>query len=290
MILGPAVANWLSERIEYWKRRSSPSARKDPALTRADAFAGAASCVAESELRVEAENAAAAPPLHYGVGDIHGMRAELDRLLALIEADAEAAKRDATVVFLGDLVNRGPASRQVLERLIAGPERPGQAWITLRGNHDQLFLDAIGGKSEAAFQELMRKGGAETLASYGVRKKEASLSRARRAVPSDHLRFIESLPLSYAAGEFFFVHAGVDPLRPLNRQTETTLMTIREPFLRNAHRLPYTVVHGHVANPKGPVIAARRICVDTGAHATGVLTAVAICPKNPARFLSTARS
>jgi serine/threonine protein phosphatase 1 len=275
--------NWISERVEHWLRRSPPSLRKDAAPARALNLAGPDSCVAAAETPL------AEPPLHYGVGDIHGMRAELDRLLGLIEADADAASRDATIVFLGDLINRGPSSRQVLERLIAGPERAGHKWITLRGNHDQLFLDAVGGKNETAFQELMRKGGAETLASYGLRKKDATLARARRAVPSDHLRFIESLPLSYASGDFVFVHAGVDPLRPLDRQPEKTLMTIREPFLRNAHLLPYTVVHGHVANPKGPVIASRRICVDTGAHMTGVLTAVAICPKNPARFLSTAR-
>jgi hypothetical protein len=87
--------------------------------------------------------------VHYGVGDIHGMRGLLDNLLGLIEVDASASNERATVVFLGDLVNRGPSSRQVLERLIAGPQRRGDRWITLRGNHDQLLLDAVAGKSEA---------------------------------------------------------------------------------------------------------------------------------------------
>src|SRR5262249_36247687 len=150
-------------------------------------------------------------PIHYGIGDIHGMRAELDCLLEMIEMDADAWAREATIVFLGDLVNRGPSSRQVLERLMEGPRRADHRWILLRGNHYQLFLDAIGGKSEAAFEQLMRKGGAATLASYGLSRKEASLSRARRAVPSDHLRFLTSLPYSYASGDYFFVHAGVDP-------------------------------------------------------------------------------
>jgi serine/threonine protein phosphatase 1 len=187
------------------------------------------------------------------------MRAELDRLLELIEADSNSLAREATIVFLGDLVNRGPASRQVLERLIEGRRDRGQRWITLRGNHDQLFIDAITGKSEAAFEQLMRKGGAETLASYGARRKEASLARARRAAPSEHLRFLESLPFSYMADDYFFVHAGVDPDRPLDNQSEKTMMTIREPFLRKAHRLPRTVVHGHVPCAKGPVVAAGRI-------------------------------
>ena len=263
--------NWIAEGVEYFLRKASPE-RAAP--------------IAESVASV------GPPPLLYAVGDIHGMRGKLDRLLELIEADAEIVAREAVVVFLGDLINRGPASRQVLERLIAGPQRAGDRWITLRGNHDQLFIDAIGGRSEAAFEQLMRKGGLETLASYGVRKKDASLARARRAVPREHLRFLESLPLSYVAGEYFFVHAGVDPARPLEQQSEKALMTIREPFLRNAHRLPVTVVHGHVANLKGPVVAPRRICVDTGAYATGVLTAVALTPfspggRAPVRFVAT---
>jgi serine/threonine protein phosphatase 1 len=262
--------NWIAKRVEDFLRKAPESA----ALIR------------------ESAGNVAPPPLLYAVGDIHGMRAKLDRLVDLIESDAEIVARDAVVVFLGDLINRGPASRQVLERLIAGPHRAGDRWITLRGNHDQLFIDAISGKSEAAFEQLLRKGGLETLASYGVRKKDVSLARARRAVPSEHLRFLENLPLSYVAGDYFFVHAGVDPARPLEQQTEKALMTIREPFLRNAHRLPFTVVHGHVANMKGPVVGTNRICVDTGAYATGVLTAVALThasrgDRPTVRFLAT---
>lgn len=235
-------------------------------------------------------DSAVLPNVHYGVGDIHGMRAELDRLLEMIDADANSMAREATVVFLGDLVNCGPASRQVLERLIEGPRGCGHRWITLRGNHDQLFIDAIAGKSKAAFELFMRKGGAATLASYGVSRKEASLARARRAVPAEHLRFLESLPFSYVNGDYLFVHAGIDPHRPLDKQSEKAMLTICAPFLREAHRLPCTVVHGHVPSAKGPVVAAGRICVDTGAHATGVLTAVALCEGNPARFLATPRS
>ena len=124
--------------------------------------------------------------VHYGVGDIHGMRGLLDNLLGLIEVDASASNERATVVFLGDLVNRGPSSRQVLERLIAGPQRRGDRWITLRGNHDQLLLDAVAGKSEAAFRQLMQKGGAETLASYGAwaEKKPACPAPGVRSRPN----------------------------------------------------------------------------------------------------------
>ena len=261
-----------TKHVESWLRQSFPfvaALMPDAAASEADA-AGLA-------------------PLHYGVGDIHGMRAELDRLLDMIETDAKAQGQPKTLVFLGDLVNRGPASRQVIDRLIEGPRQVGHRWIVLRGNHDQMFLDAVAGKSEAAFDELMRKGGAETLASYGLRKKDASLARARRAVPAEHLRFLENLPFSYASGKYFFVHAGVDPDRPLDGQCAKTMMTIREPFLRKAHRLPCTVVHGHVPNPKGPTVAPGRIGVDTGAHTSGILTAVALCGEAEPRFLATLR-
>jgi serine/threonine protein phosphatase 1 len=281
----------MAERVEHWFLKAPPRQRGASAgycalLTRENAPPETGG--GETGKSVEPCAPVALSPVHYGIGDIHGMRAELDRLLPMIEADAGAAGRSADVVFLGDLINRGPASRQVLERLIEGPRRQGDRWIVLRGNHDQLFLDAIAGKSEAAFEQLIRKGGLETLASYGLRRKDASLARARRAVPGEHLRFLDSLPLHHVAGDYLFVHAGVEPGLPLEKQSEKTMMNIREPFLRKAHRLPYTVVHGHVANAGGPVVATGRICVDTGAHATGVLTAVALRDREPARFLATA--
>ena len=260
----------VTERVEGWLRRSFPSV----ATLMSDVAA------------TEAEKSILAS-VHYAIGDIHGMRTELDRLLDMIDADAVAPSRPKTIVFLGDLVNRGPSSRQVLERLIGGPRHADQAWIVIRGNHDQLFLDVVAGKSEAAFDELMRKGGAATLASYGLRKKDASVPRARRAVPVEHLRFLENLPVSYASGKYFFVHAGVDPDRPIDGQCAKTMMTIREPFLRKAHRLRCTVVHGHVPSPNGPMVAPGRIGVDTEAHSSGVLTAVALCEGAEPRFLAT---
>lgn len=227
--------------------------------------------------------------VHYGVGDIHGMRGLLDELIALIEADSAASDERAVVVFLGDLVNRGPSSMQVIERLIEGPKRSGDSWITLRGNHEQLLLDAVSGKSEAAFRRWMQKGGLETLASYGVSRKEVSLSRARRAIPSGHLSFLEGLPFFFRACDHFFVHAGIDPRRPFDRQSKTAMMNIREPFLRESYLLPFTVIHGHVPSPSGPVVAPRRIGIDTGAYASGVLTAVALREGRPPCFLETPR-
>lgn len=224
---------------------------------------------------------------HYAIGDLHGMRSLLDEMLKLIAADAQTPDERSILVFLGDFVNRGPHSRQVIERLLEGPSRAGEQWIALRGNHDQLLIDALLGKSETAFRQLMRKGGASTLASYGVAKKDASLARARRAVPLEHLQFLERLPLFHTAGGHVFVHAGIDPLLPLEQQNETAMMNIREPFLRNAHRLPFTVVHGHVPSSRGPIVAPGRVGVDTGAYATGVLTSAVLRDGMPMRFLST---
>ena len=116
-------------------------------------------------------------------------------------------------------------------------------------------------------------------------RKEASLSRARRAIPSEHLIFLEALPFYFHSGDHLFVHAGIDPQVPLDRQKEAVMMTIREPFLRKSYLLPFTVVHGHVPSTNGPVVALKRIGVDTGAYATGVLTAVALRDGHTPRFL-----
>jgi serine/threonine protein phosphatase 1 len=103
-------------------------------------------------------------PIVYGIGDIHGMRAELDSLLDMIDAYDQV--RPKTLVFLRDLVKRGRSSRKVFERLIEEPRQTRDAWIVLRDNHDELFLDAVAGKSEAALCELPLKGSAETIASF----------------------------------------------------------------------------------------------------------------------------
>ena len=225
--------------------------------------------------------------VHYAIGDVHGRDDLLEDLLQQIAADAASRDVRAVLIFLGDFVNRGPHSRQVIERMMQGPTVEGQHWIALCGNHDRLLVNALLGKSETAFRRLMRKGGAETLASYGLAKKDASLARAIRAVPGEHLNFLAGLPLMHVLDGYLFVHAGVDPRLPLDAQSDTVLMTIREPFLRQSHLLPITVVHGHIPSKRGPVVAPGRIGIDTEAYATGVLTAVALQQGEPVRFMST---
>jgi serine/threonine protein phosphatase 1 len=212
----------------------------------------------------------------YAIGDIHGMDDLLARMLAAIVADIPDQTTPHTVVFLGDVVNRGPQTRQVLDRLIAGPTHPASRWIVLRGNHEQAMLDALTRVDENGFRHWLRRGGMRTLASYGGTHKDATRARARVLVGKDHLAFLASLPLTYLAGDHLFVHAGVAPGVPLAKQSPATLMNIRSTFLKKRHRLPFTVVHGHTPTTGEPLIGPGRIGVDAGACMTGILMAIAI--------------
>ncbi len=219
----------------------------------------------------------------YAVGDVHGMADLLDEIVAAIEMDAARHDKPATVIFLGDVVNRGLQTSTVLERLTSAPRRDGDRWLTLRGNHEQSFIEAFRGNSE--FARFLKKGGAETLMSYGVRRKDLNLAALRASVPKTHREFLESLPHTFIIGNLLFVHAGVRPGRSLAHQTAETLLNIREPFLISPHGLPYTIVHGHVPSDGKPVVKPGRICVDTGAVITGILTAAAFDGSENVRFI-----
>lgn len=212
----------------------------------------------------------------YAIGDIHGMDALLARMLGRIDAETEGQVAPHTVVFLGDAVNRGPHTRQVLERLIAGPRRPGCRWIVLRGNHEQAMLDAFTSRGEDCFGRWIKRGGMATLASYGGTRKDASKARARALVGEEHIAFLATLPLMHVEAGHVYVHAGVAPGVPLARQSPEVLMNIRTPFLTKRHRLPYTVVHGHTPTEGEPLLGPRRIGIDSGACVTGILTAMVV--------------
>lgn len=226
----------------------------------------------------------AAPPglVVMAVGDIHG-RADLAALmLERIEREAHAVSgegRQMRAVFLGDYVDRGPQSREVLE-LLTGWSPKGIVRHFLRGNHEQSlmsFLDA-----PLAQRAWLSHGGAETLLSYGVRppslgagaaRLEAVRDELRAAMPSAHLDFLNGLRDHVILGDYLFVHAGVDPRKGLSRQSVRDLLWIRDRFLHDAAIYDYCVVHGHTP-AHAPHIDARRIGVDTGAYASGTLCAV----------------
>ncbi|MGE3247618.1 MAG: metallophosphoesterase family protein [Beijerinckiaceae bacterium] len=220
----------------------------------------------------------------YAVGDIHGMAGLLERLLAEIARDADDLGAHARVIFLGDAINRGPESKKVMERLLAGPDRNGDIWLALRGNHEQALLDAL--QNEDSFERFLEKGGVQTLLSYGLARKEMTRKAMRKALPADHLDFISSLPLTCRTRTHVFVHAGIKPGKSVKHQDPTDLMTLREPFFSHAEELPWTVVHGHTPSSGRPVVARGRIGVDTGACMTGILTAAVIEGDAQPRFLS----
>lgn len=188
----------------------------------------------------------------YVIPDIHGHKAALLRALSLIENDGGAGAR---VVFLGDLVDRGPDSRGVIDTLIDGLSRR-RNWTVLRGNHDQLFLDFLTDarlgsprirSGNAWLSENL--GGAATLASYGVTASEPAphWQEAGQAVPRSHRAFLSGLPYHLETSEHIFVHAGIVPGVPLYRQWPDDLIWIREPFLSDTRDHGRLVVHGHTA-------------------------------------------
>jgi serine/threonine protein phosphatase 1 len=212
----------------------------------------------------------------YALGDIHGQLGMLRGAHALIEADRRSCDDDGSpVIHVGDLIDRGPDSRGVIQFLIDGLAS-GQNWVVLKGNHDRffpLFLKdgkLTDGRLRRGLDWLSPSmGGMETLQSYGVRRKfleadDTFLARARSAVPEAHIDFMAGLTTHHEAGELLFVHAGIRPGVPLEAQTEDDLIWIRDPFLWHLEDHPWLVVHGHT-----PIDEAQhygnRVNLDTGA-------------------------
>lgn len=224
----------------------------------------------------------------YAIGDIHGRADLLERLLATIEDDASSsAATRRVVVFLGDYVDRGPQSRRVVERLMAGPP-PGFSWVCLRGNHEDSMLRFM--DDEQIAQSWLRNGGLATIQDYADGQPTGeTLDELRatfaRTVPRDHLEFMEGLPLRHVEGRYVFVHAGLRPGRALAAQTGRDMMWIRDEFLLSNASFGHVVVHGHTISGE-PEIRPNRIGIDTGAYASGRLTALVLEGK-ARRFLST---
>ena len=176
----------------------------------------------------------------YVIPDIHGYRSELDRVLDRV---ALYGGEDARIVFLGDYSDRGPDSRGALQTLIDGIAA-GRNWIALRGNHGQMFLDALEGRMERKrFQWWMRDnlGGRETLASYGVDTPDYK-GDWREQVPGLHRQFLSTLPYTHETDDLFLCHAGISPGTPLERQVPEDLMWIREPFLNRTENVGIIVI------------------------------------------------
>ncbi|WP_181705709.1 metallophosphoesterase family protein [Chthonobacter rhizosphaerae] len=217
-------------------------------------------------------------PVIYAIGDVHGCLRELRALEERIMADAAGRPGPKLVVMLGDYVDRGPQSAQVIEHLLA-PMRPPFTRVCLCGNHDEFMLRFLDDPQRN--MGWLGIGGKETLLSYGIDPDMmldpsaapdlAALVRSR--VPEDHVAFLRSLPVLLEGPGILFVHAGVRPEVPLAEQTDDDLMLIREPFLTHGPGLPYLVVHGHSPEVE-PTVGRLRVGIDTGAFRTGRLSAV----------------
>ena len=217
----------------------------------------------------------------FAVGDIHGradlLTALLDEVLGAADSEAE---RPPILVCLGDYVDRGPSSQGVLEALIELSHSDRLETHFLRGNHDQTLLDFLAEAKVGA--DWCDFGGRETMASYGVsipptRGAAEAWENLRQefasAIPEEHVEFLRGLELTYELGDYFFAHAGARPGIPLSAQSEQDLLWIRHPFLDDRRPFEKIVVHGHT--PAEEAYADnRRIGLDTGAYATGVLSAV----------------
>jgi serine/threonine protein phosphatase 1 len=205
--------------------------------------------------------------LAYVVGDVHGRLDLLEDILAKIHAELQRRPaRKTLLVFVGDLVDRGPSSAQVIERLRTY-RREGVQPVFLLGNHEEVFLRILKGDTSLVGSWL-QFGGLQCLESYGVdrtrvdgRELDSIVQLLRGAVPQNHVEFLD--------------HAGVRPGVELEEQSQLDLRWIREPFLSDETHHGAVVVHGHTITK---IVEQRpnRIGIDTGAYRTGVLTALAI--------------
>lgn len=215
----------------------------------------------------------------YAVGDIHGRRDLFDELSSLIQSDLLTGPPDIITVFLGDYIDRGPRSYDVLERLSAG-DFP-TPFVALRGNHEEVALKFL--EDESVLESWRKFGGLETLHSYGVAVGEvlrgkgyaAAKEKFNERLPRDHRSFLSMTRLSVSYGDYFFCHAGIRPGVALDDQGSEDLLWIRDEFLSYSGTHEKFIVHGHTP-VEAPDTRHNRINVDTGAFATSRLTALVL--------------
>jgi len=220
--------------------------------------------------------------LVYAVGDVHGRLDLLDPLIRRIADDVLQLRPSERpmLVFVGDYVDRGLESKGVIDRLIGLRAEAAFEVRTLKGNHEEAMINFLSDAGAGA--EWVEYGGGQTLVSYGVnppkqRDNAAEWERAReefgQRMPPSHLAFLSGLELIMVVGDYAFVHAGLRPGLSIQDQDEHDLMWIRDVFLNERRPFEKVVVHGHTPE-EAPFVGERRIGIDTGAYATGVLTAV----------------
>ena len=230
----------------------------------------------------------------YAVGDVHGRLDLLEDMLGRVEADLEKGNpKKAILLFLGDLIDRGPASCQVIERLRTY-RHPRLRTIFIMGNHEEVLLRLLAGE-RGILDSWLRFGGTECLASYGVdaaafksMSEREALAATKRAIPETHRQFIADFADTLRFGDYLFVHAGIRPAVDISMQSQSDLRWIRQPFLDDDSDHGFVVVHGHTIS-EAVVQRSNRIGVDTGAYRTGILTAL-VLEGEERRFLNAVAS
>lgn len=212
----------------------------------------------------------------YAVGDIHGRADLLKKLFSRIDEDINGNPIAETLhIFLGDYVDRGKDSAEVIDLLI---ERASAHRLAcLKGNHEIYLTEFL--ENPGILGAWAQYGALPTLASYGLTpalnaspKEQSALSAGlSSAMPESHAHFLASLKLCFTCGDYFFVHAGVRPGTPLSRQREEDMLWIRDDFLLHEEPFEKIIVHGHTPVIE-PDVRKNRINIDTGAYATGRLT------------------
>lgn len=235
--------------------------------------------------------------LVYAIGDIHGRADLLARLLDQIRADrAQRAVGEGPTlaIFLGDYVDRGPQSREVIDLLLDFRSDPSFECRFLLGNHEDTMLDYLEGRISG--QGWSRHGGGATLQSYGIapptEDSRAAWSARRKAfvaaVPAAHRAFLDGLELMISIGRTLFVHAGIRPGVAIEAQSKRDLLWIRREFLDGERADPWLVVHGHT--PKAEAYAGLgRLCLDSGGYISGRLTAASLLG-DEVRLIETGRA
>lgn len=217
----------------------------------------------------------------YSIGDIHGRLDLLNDALARIEADIDArAPAQNILVFLGDLIDRGPSSAQVIER-VRNYRKDAVRTVFLAGNHEEVLLRLLRGEGRL-LRDWLNFGGAECARSYGIsttalQRMETSqaVDVLRHKIPRHDQSFLQSFVDTFRIGSYLFVHAGLRPGVPLSEQSQADLRWIRGPFLENEDDHGFIVVHGHTISDQIDV-RGNRIGLDTGAYRSGVLTAMGL--------------
>lgn len=218
----------------------------------------------------------------YCIGDIHGCYALLKQLTARIDIDSYGFTGRIIIIYLGDFIDRGEHSKQVIDFLIS-QQKNHIEYVYLRGNHEQTLLDFLDQDSSIA-RPWLTYGGIATLASYGVAVAKIPTKPAdfeqlqqqlRAKLPASHYQFFSNTTLTYSLGNYFFVHAGVNPHYSLAKQIPEDLLQIREEFINAKKSFEKIIVHGHTISAT-PELLFNRIGIDTGAYMSGILTCLAL--------------